>query len=135
MPDEVVKVKRAYHRKPKPVDSPKIQPNGSKAQAEIDNRIAQAIMDRATAIENVSKLTYWQDRLMRINQEIESLIGFQQRLSGQPAGSMAVPPSVVTGFSHTESIPAGISSIPAPRGPKPTTPNMGPEVIREGGFS
>lgn len=115
----------------------------SLAKTEIDSRLAQAIRDRAKAIQQVSKLVHWQDRLARLEQEINSLIVFQQRLSGR-----AVLAASVAGYTnlsasvdsptpypgHAAPIPDGVTSIPA-RKPKPTSPNQADFVGGEGGFS
>lgn len=119
------------------------QPNGSAAMQEIDSRLAQALAERAVATKKVSALLYYQDRLTRLNQEIESLIGFQQRLMGLPAPAPVVtvtPDDVsaklVAAFSHTAEIPAGMGSMPTKRGPAPTpNGNAADAVSSEGGFS
>lgn len=116
----------------------------SLAKTEIDSRLAQAIRDRAKAMQQVSKLVHWQDRLARLEQEINSLIGFQQRLSGMPISTPEQQSSLVevlragipmTSFGgHLAPIPDGVTSIPA-RQPKPTSPNQADVVGGEGGFS
>ena len=122
------------------------------ANAEIDNRLAQAIRDRSKAIQMVSRLVHWQDRLARLEQEINSLIGFQQRLTGQidrvdiygqtadgritsaPIAS-ALPGQLPAPFSHLNPIPDGVTSIPTKVAhPKPSGGNVA-DVAGEGGFS
>lgn len=122
----------------------------SQANDEIDSRLAQAIRDRAKAMQMVSKLVHWQDRLARLEQEINSLIGFQQRLYGrseipyqmpdgrQVDGSSLIitniqPPTPFTG--HLSPIPDGVTSIPTKvANPKPSGGNMA-DIAGEGGFS
>lgn len=117
----------------------------SLAKAEIDSRLAQAIRDRAKASQQVSRLVHWQDRLARLEQEINSLIGFQQRLNGHTG--MTIPRNeeefrrLSTGLEtptpypgHAAPIPEGVTSIPS-RQPKPTSPNQADFVGGEGGFS
>lgn len=134
MPEEVVKLKRAYHRKPKVPQNP----NGSKALAEIDNRLAQAIQERTKIHAEVSQLISAQERLSRVEQEINSLVQLQQRLVNPNADPMVNvqtdPNGPMPDLRHTRPL-TGITSIPAPREPKPTTANMGPELLKEGGFS
>jgi hypothetical protein len=116
----------------------------SLANAEIDARLAQAIRDRAKAIAMVSKLVHWQDRLSRLEQEINSLIGFQQRLSGSPmqltdATRTLLPPASVSPgavFSHLNPIPEGVTSIPTKvANPKPSGGNVAAEFMNDKGFS
>lgn len=116
------------------------------AGAEIDSRIAQAIRDRAEAMAKVSELVHWQDRLQRLEQEINSLIGFQQRLSGNHGVPLAQVESgysrLRTGlespappFSHLAAIPDGVTSIPTKvSNPKPSGGNVA-DLADEGGFS
>lgn len=111
------------------------------AKVEIDARLAQAIRDRAQAMKQVSKLVHWQDRLARLEQEINSLIGFQQRLSGRAVDRVEMLPVPAPVFlapanfgGHLTPIPDGVTSIPA-RQPKPTTPNQADTIAGEGGFS
>ena len=127
------------------------------ANAEIDSRLAQAIRDRAQAIKQVSKLVHWQDRLMRLEQEINSLIGYKQRLSGNPESfatpvpqlgiASLTPPMPLMGYAgdarpvpqpqfpgHLGGNLDGVTSIPT-RQPKPTTPNQADAIGNEGGFS
>lgn len=115
----------------------------SKALAEIDRRLTQAIADRMEASKNVSKLVYWQQKVIALEQEINTLIGYAQQLSGKPAVPPRIPqvdPMEVlakTSYSFTGDIPSNIGSIPAserPRGPRPTSTNAGDEVKNEGGF-
>jgi hypothetical protein len=127
-------------------------PASTMANAEIDSRLAQAIRDRAKAMQMVSKLVHWQDRLNRLEQEINSLIGFQQRLSGQvdrvdiygqsadgritsaPIAS-ALPGQLPSPFSHLNPIPVGVTSIPTKTAnPKPSGGNVA-DIAGEGGFS
>ena len=114
------------------------------ANAEIDRRLAEAIKERTKLHKVVSRLISSQERLGRVQQEINELVQLQQRLNGvvessNPMqsmtllGGMVPPPSGYAG--HATDIPPEVGSIPAPRQPKPTTANMGPDVKREGGFS
>lgn len=129
MPDETKKPKRTRHSKP-----------DNLANSEIDKRLAQAIVDRAKALQMCSKLAYWQDRLQRVTQEIDSLINFQQRLLGKEIMTISAAPSPIevhapSAFSHLADI-SGAGSIPTPpRQPKPTHGNVVEKVIDEGGFS
>lgn len=143
------KKKRKYTRRPvseKPGYVPRPKPASNLALTEIDSRLAQAIRDRAEAMGRVSELVHWQDRLGRLEQEINSLIGFQQRLSGKGQidrvdihgqtsdGRFTPPLASALPFSHLTPIPEGVTSIPS-RQPKPTTPNQADIVGNEGGFS
>jgi hypothetical protein len=148
--DDLPKQKRKYtrHIKIRPLRQSR-QPTPPKpaaklADAEIDTRLAQAIRDRSKAMQMVSKLAYWQDRLMRIEQEINSLIGFQQRLMGQSGQAAAVPistfpppnftpPPAYAG--HLASISPEVTSIPTKvANPKPSGGNVA-DIAGEGGFS
>lgn len=121
-----------------------VKPKRSKpsnlAKAEIDSRLAAAIRDRAKAMQMVSKLVHWQDRLMRLEQEINSLIGFQQRLSGSPtqltdATRRLLPDAPTTFPGHLAAIPEGVTSIPTKAAnPKPSGGNVA-GIAGEGGFS
>jgi hypothetical protein len=130
---------------PKPLLPPSL------ALVEIDSRLAEAIRDRAEAMRMVSELVHWQDRLGRLEQEINSLIGFQQRLTGQAhsnpqwAGieplldahkSAAGTPIPAPTFSHLNPIPEGVTSVPTKvANPKPSHGNVAATVGGEGGFS
>lgn len=117
------------------------------ANAEIDSRLAAAIRDRAKAMQMVSKLAHWQDRLARLEQEINSLIGFQQRLSGKTAPDTAAGVLIaqVPGFRPFEpppfagrlaDIPDGVTSIPTKvANPKPSGSNVAEEFMNDKGFS
>lgn len=135
MTDEATPKKRRG-RKPNHSDS--------QANAQIDQRLAEAIKERTKLHSAVSRLYSAQERLSRVEQEINSLVQLQQRLSGQSAPSLPAPltpesfmvPGTVTPSPFTNDIPPGIGSIPAgPRQPKPTTANAGPSVAKEGGFA
>src|SRR5208283_6237304 len=142
------KKKRKYTRvsEKQPGYVPRPKPASNLALTEIDSRLAQAIRDRAEAMGRVSELVHWQDRLSRLEQEINSLIGFQQRLSGKGQidrvdihgqtsdGRFTLPLASALPFSHLTPIPEGVTSIPS-RQPKPTTPNQADIVGNEGGFS
>ena len=111
--------------------------NGGKAAAEIDNRLADALKDRAVALHNASKLGYWQDRVRDLNQEINELIGFQQRLSGQasipPApGLAAYPPAAAPGGVITS---APVSNQDGRPSQAPSGVNVAEVVGGEGGFA
>lgn len=133
MPDTDTTVLPRRKRKTR-VDKPRA---GSKALAHIDARLAEALNERQVAISKVALLGYWEDRLTKVTQEIESLIGYQQRLSGNPmtAGTISVAstpggvPFVVGG-----QIPAGVTSVPAKQ-PSPSGANMADEIGTEAGFS
>ena len=151
------RLKRKYTRRAVREEVKPKRQTANLAGVEIDARIAQAIRDRAEAMVNVSKLVYWQDRLARIEQEINSLIGFQQRLSGKgqidrvdihgqtsdgrftpplasvPPYSHLTPPTTYGG--HMADI-SGVSSIPTKvANPKPSHGNVAEIVGGEGGFS
>jgi len=140
------KTKRHYARKsvserPGYVPRPK---SSSLALAEIDGRLAQAVRDRAEAMGKVSELIHWQDRLQRLEQEINSLIGFQQRLSGNPEPFVTpVPQLGIASLTPPTSYPGhmvdigNVTSIPAGKEPKitPSRGNVGPDIAGEGGFS
>jgi hypothetical protein len=96
----------------------------------------------------VSELVHWQDRLSRLENEINSLIGYQQRLSGQTRTTqqsvdeilrlrtgteapLVMPPT----FSHLNPIPEGVTSVPTKvASPKPSHGNAADLVGGEGGF-
>jgi hypothetical protein len=114
----------------------------SQSEIEIDSRLAQAIRDRAKAMAMVSKLVHWQDRLARLEQEINSLIGFQQRLTGQiddsykgvaPLMAPAGPPSFA---GHLADIPPGVSSIPTKTArATPSGGNVADQFLDDKGFT
>lgn len=130
------------------ITRPRQQFRTSAAQKEIDSRLAQALRERADAMKKVSALVYYQDRLNRLNQEIDTLISYQQRLLGHEPTTMTVgASSYVTGFqmgsgpspafSHLADLPPGIGSMPT-KAPKPAaTPNgnAAAEVSSESGFN
>lgn len=114
---------------------------GNRALLDVDERIVVALAERDEASRKVSLLIYWQDRLARINQDIDMLIGIQQRLSGkapEPTVSQAVPIGVgavgAIPYSHTAVIPPNISSVPRQANPQPSGGNVADEVSGEGGF-
>lgn len=109
------------------------------ALEEIDRRLAEALTEKSAAMANVSKLLYWQDRLQRITQEIESLIGYQQRLTGQT--SSIIPPPISVGSTTTgipfvvgAPVPPGVTSAPV-RQPAPSGTNLADTIGSEGGFA
>lgn len=132
---DIVPVTKKRSRSP---SHEKKSPASNLALAEIDSRLAQAIRDRAEALGKISELVHWQDRLGRLEQEINSLIGFQQRLSGSPMAltdsTRVLLPAEPSTFSHLNPIPDGVTSVPT-RQPKPTTPNVAEKISGEGGFS
>jgi hypothetical protein len=145
------KAKRRYVRRP-PVEEgaqPKRPKPSSLANAEIDSRIAQAIRDRAEAMTRVSELIHWQDRLARLEQEINSLIGYQQRLSGvdridihgatsdgRYTPILSSSPIQTAPFAgHMAPIPEGVGSIPTKTpNPRPSGGNA-VDIAKEGGFA
>jgi len=131
MPDTEVVLPRRK-RKPR-VDKPRV---GSKALDQIDTRLAEALAEKEAALTNVSKLVYWQDRLTRVNQEIESLIGYQQRLTGQTAAAIpfSSSPVVPIPWYIGAAVPTGVTSAPAKQ-PAPSGSNMADEIGSEVGFS
>ena len=113
-------------------------PDGKRAEYEIDSRLAQAIRDRADAMKKVAALSYWNTRLTQIEQEIQSLLGYQRSLSG--AGPIPVPGSLASvslpssiPYVMGADIPQTISSIPAKREIQ-LVPNAAELVAQEGGF-
>jgi len=109
----------------------------SQALSEIDRRLADAIVHRADALDKISQLMGWQERLSRLDREIETLINYMQRLTGQ-APTVALPPPVMPPtaaipYAHN-TLPSGAGSIPA-RQPAPTPQgNAADMVIADGDF-
>jgi hypothetical protein len=115
------------------------------ANEQIDRRLAEAIKERTKLHSQVSRMIYAQERLSRVEQEINSLVQLQQRLKGN--GTSATSPEMIIAqphppfaeisyAGHNAELPSGIGSIPSgPRQPKPTTANAGPALSKEGGFS
>src|SRR6266481_6365473 len=86
-----VRADKGVARLQKPTVSPAIPP---KALGEIDTRLAQAISERAHAVDQATKIAYWQQKIVALDQEINTLIDFSNRLTGQnraPA-SQAIDP-------------------------------------------
>lgn len=113
---------------------------GNRALLDVDERIVLALAERDEASRKVSLLIYWQDRLQRINQDIDMLIGIQQRLSGKVPESAPNPttagpfaPAAIP-YSHTAVIPQNITSVPRQANPQPSGGNVADEVSNEGGF-
>ena len=88
----------------------------------------------------VSKLAHWNDRLGRLEQEINSLIGYKQRLEngverveiyGQTSDGRITPAPL---FSHLNEIPDTVTSIPAKQSIV-TKRNVAQISEGEGGFS
>lgn len=132
MPDTEIPTRKRRTRVVKPKSS-------SMALDEIDRRLAEALSERTAAIANVSKLVYWQDRLTRVNQEIDSLIGFQQRLTGKTVTTEPRPADVQytsTGvpFVVGAGVPPGVTSVPT-RQPAPSGTNVAETIGSETGFS
>lgn len=136
--EPAVFVRKRRPRQPK-------QPQAGAAQREIDSRLAEALSERAIALKKVSALVYYQDRLTRLNKEIDSLLSYQQRLMGivsptvvnvEPTSTEELLAKVSATYSHTEPIPPGIGSIPTKRGPAPTPNGNAADVVgNEGGFN
>lgn len=122
----------------------KRKPNkvGGRALLDVDERIVKALAERDEASRKVSLLVYWQDRLTRVNQEIESLIGIQQKLSGvvvaEPIPQAPLPssynPIPMIPYSHTATIPNNVSSIPRQAQPMPSGANVASEVEGDSDF-
>src|ERR1700690_3083594 len=128
----------------------KQKPRPSLPNDEIDSRWGAAIRDRAAAMKQVSKLVHWQDRLARLEQEINSLIGFKQRLNGgtdspvqykitpilpisEPRPPFNPAPNAFPG--HLAGNLDGVTSIPTKvANPKPSGANVA-DIVGEGGFS
>lgn len=122
---------------------------GSKRSLEdVDHRIVVALAERDEASKKVSLLVYWQDRLARINADLDLLISVKQRLSGQiplpsplpaspglPGPAYSGGPSLTIPYSHTAIIPNNITSEPRQANPLPSGANVAGEVEGEGGFS
>lgn len=118
-------------------------PKASRALLDVDQRIVVALAERDEASRKVSLLVYWQDRLRRINQDLDVLISIQQRLSGQvpiplqlqpiqpDAPSLTVTtPTLTIPYQHAAPISPSITSVPRPSGV-----NVAGDVEGEGGFS
>ncbi len=101
------------------------------ANAEIDRRLAEAIKERTKLHKAVSRMMSAQERLSRVEQEINSLVQLRQRLNGSMP-ELPATPVPFEGFPIQE-MPAGISSIPT-RQPKATTENVAQKIAQEGGF-
>lgn len=119
-----------------PISRPAV---GAKALTEIDTRLTAAIQLRSEALHKVSLLVYWQDKLARVTAEIDQLISYQRRLTGQPETTPHFPVGgtgsnpAVPGYSFNQDIPPNAGSIPA-KLPK-VGPNAADQVRSEGGFS
>src|SRR5437660_3152746 len=113
-----------------------VQNIAPKALTVIEERIAKAITDRCQAVENSSKIAYWQQKVSMLDQEINTLIQYRRQLTGQE--SNLVPPTVpvnpleilakrsTVGYSFANDIPPTVGSIPAGeriKGPRPNSPN------------
>jgi len=125
-----------------------VQNIAPKALTVIEERIAKAITDRCQAVENSSKIAYWQQKVSMLDQEINTLIQYRRQLTGQE--SNLVPPTVpvnpleilakssTVGYSFANDIPPTVGSIPAGeriKGPRPNSPNAADDIRNEGGFS
>jgi|HubBroStandDraft_5_1064220.scaffolds.fasta_scaffold84771_1 hypothetical protein len=111
---------------------------GRMAEIEIDSNLARAIRERADAIKKVAALQYWNTRLTQLDNEINTLLGYQQRMNGGtplPTPGFVIPPTVdpIGTYSHAAAIPASVGSIPAKQ-PIPTNGNISDMVAGEGGF-
>jgi hypothetical protein len=107
----------------------------SQANTEIDRRLAEAIKERTKLHAQVSKLYSAQERLGRVEQEINSLVHLQKQLDGTAVSPIPMP-SLQTAppySGHATEMPPGVGSIPT-REPKGTTANAGPALKAEGGF-
>lgn len=111
---------------------------GNRALLDVDERIVMALAERDEATRKVSLLIYWQDRLARINTDIDMLITIQQRLTGkvpEPATQAPAPfASAAIPYSHSAVIPPNISSVPRQANPQPSGANVAADVEGEGGF-
>jgi len=121
-----------------------------KALGEIDTRLAQAISERAHAVEQAAKVAYWQQKIVALDQEINTLIDFSNRLTGQnrvpavhPVDPMEVlrkttlSGTVTPAYDFRNEVPAGVGSIPAgerQKGPRPSSGNAADQVKGEPGF-
>src|SRR6266404_8801703 len=121
-----------------------------KALGEIDTRLAQAISERAHAVDQASKIVYWQQKIVALDQEINTLIDFSNRLTGQnrvpavhPVDPMEVlrkttlSGTVTPAYDFRNEVPAGVGSIPAgerQKGPRPSSGNAADQVKGEPGF-
>lgn len=130
--------------------------NPSLAEHEIDSRLAQCIIERSTALQKVSALNYWQGRLKQLDEEIRTLLSYQQALHGQivttsngpmpqffPPGPPPMESSTpvvdplklaMEPYSHAAPIPAGVGSIPAKK-VVASGSNAADMVATEGGFN
>lgn len=112
----------------------------TRALDDVDQRIVVALAERDEASRKVSLLIYWQDRLQRVNQDIDSLISIQQRLSGTVANPPVVvapmppPVNLAIPYSHTAAIPTGVSSVPRQANPLPSGSNVAAEVEGDNDF-
>lgn len=134
-------------RLPKPAPAQTVP---SKALGEIDSRLARAIEDRAHAVDQASKITYWQQKIVALDQEINTLIDFSNRLTGQSRAPTVHPVdpidilrkttltgTVTPAYDFRNEVPPGVGSIPAgerQKGPRPSSGNAADAVKGEGGF-
>jgi len=142
-----VRTDKGVARLSKPAVSPAIPP---KALGEIDTRLAQAISERAHAVDQATKITYWQQKIVALDQEINTLIDFSNRLTGQnrvpavhPVDPMEVlrkttlSGTIAPAYDFRNEVPAGVGSIPAgerQKGPRPSSGNAADQVKGEPGF-
>ena len=152
-----VRADKGVARLPKPPDQKASSdwkatyiPVPPKALGEIDTRLAQAISDRAHAVDQASKITYWQQKIVALDQEINTLIDFSNRLTGQNRAPAVRPidpidilrkttltGTVTPAYDFRNEVPPGVGSIPAgerPKGPRPSSGNAADAVKGEGGF-
>jgi len=134
-------------RLPKPAPAQTVP---SKALGEIDSRLARAIEDRAHAVDQAAKITYWQQKIVALDQEINTLIDFSNRLTGQNKVPTIHPVdpidilrkttltgTVTPAYDFRNEVPPGVGSIPAgerQKGPRPSSGNAADAVKGEGGF-
>ena len=124
-------------------------PAPPKAIAEIDQRLAAAIAERTHAVQQVAKISYWQQKISALDQEINTLIGYTRQLT---TGAPFVPPVApvdpiellqkstysASTYGFANDIPPTVGSIPAGervKGPRPNSPNAADDIRNEGGFS
>ena len=114
----------------------KRKPKQSTSANEIDNRLSQAIKERAFAMKKVASLIHWQARLQQLEQEIQSLIGIQRggMIPPNSFSPTTMPPVQAGNYSPFAPVPPGVGSIPAKQ-PTPTTGNQADKVSTEGGLT
>jgi len=133
MPDEVVVPKpirrKVFKPKPKPANT---------ALREIDAQLTHAMQLRSQALHQVSELEGWQTKLARLTQEVDQLMAYRARLSGEatPTAAPFTPQSTATSANHSfqKQIPPDVGSIPSGL-PKAGPGNLAEAIKDEGGFA